>query len=98
MKKNFSERCYEVLKKVPKGKVVTYKWIAEKLGSKAFRAVGNSMNKNPNILEVPCHRVVKSDGRVGGYAKGIKEKIKMLEKEGVIIVNGKIDLKKYCLK
>ena len=92
---SFNERCYEILKKVPKGKVVTYKQIALALNSKAYRAVGNAMNKNPYSPIVPCHRVIKSDGGVGGFGSGVHKKIKMLRNEGVEIVNGKIDLRKY---
>src|SRR3989344_5442578 len=71
---NFNERCYAVLKRVPKGKVITYKSIAKKLKSKGYRAVGKAMNKNPYSPKVPCHRVVNSDGRLGGYAGGINKK------------------------
>ncbi len=95
---NFNDKYYAMLKKVPRGKVVTYKQIAKKLNSKGYRAVGNAMNKNTNRKEVKCHRVVKSDGTIGGYAFGTKNKIKILEKEGVKIVKGKVDLKKYGLK
>ncbi len=90
IKKTFSQKCYELLKKVPKGKVTTYKILAEKLGTKAYRAVGNAMNKNPYAPKVPCHRVVNSDGKVGKFASGTKKKIQMLKKEGVEIKNGKI--------
>lgn len=95
-KSSFNEKCYSVLVKVPKGKVTTYKEIARKLNSKAYHAVGNAMNKNPYSPSVPCHRVVNSNGKVGGFASGTKKKIEMLKKEGVIIdKNDKIDLKKY---
>ena len=90
-KESFSEKCYELLKKVPRGKITTYKILAEKLKTKAYLAVGNTMNKNPFAPQVPCHRVVKSDGKVGGFALGIKNKIKMLEKEGITIKNNKIE-------
>jgi len=93
--KSFSERCYEILRKVPKGKVTTYKKIAAALGTKAYRAVGNAMNRNPHAPHVPCHRVVCSDGRVGGFASGTRKKISMLKREGIKIVKGKINLKKY---
>lgn len=95
---SFREDCYRVLKKVPKGNVTTYKEIARALNSKAYRAVGTAMNKNPYAPEVPCHRVISSDGKIGGFARGQKEKIKMLEEEGVEIINGKIDLKKFGWK
>ena len=95
-KKSFSEKCYELLKKVPRGKITTYKILAEKLKTKAYRAVGNAMNKNPYSPEVPCHRVVKSDGKVGGFESGTKNKIKMLKKEGIPIKNKRIEnFKKY---
>ena len=98
VKMNFNERCYKVLKKVPKGKVTTYKEIANALNSKAYRAVGTAMNKNPYAPEVPCHRVINSDGRIGGFASGTKNKLKLLKKEGIIIENNKIDLKKYLFR
>lgn len=95
---SFREEGYRILKKVPSGKVTTYKEIARALNSRAYRVVGSAMNKNPFSPEVPCHRVVNSDGKVGGFAKGKNAKIKMLEKEGVEIINGKINLKKYLYK
>lgn len=92
---SFNDRCYSVLLKVPSGKVTTYKEIARKLKSKGYRAVGNAMNKNQNAPKVPCHRVVCSDGKLGGYAFGIKRKIQILKKEGVEVKNGKVDLERY---
>ncbi len=87
---NFSEKVYSKLKKVPKGKVTTYKLLAESVGSKAYRAIGSLMRKNPYAPKVPCHRVVKSDGSIGGFASGIMNKIKLLKKEGVGVRRGKI--------
>lgn len=95
---NFNERCYAMLKKVPKGKVTTYRDLAHALGTRAYRAVGNAMNKNPYAPVVPCHRVVNSDGRLGGFAFGSEEKIKRLKAEGVNVANGKVDLEKYGWK
>jgi len=96
---NFNEKCYAVLKKVPKGKVTTYGELAKAVGSpKAARAVGNAMNKNPYAPKVPCHRVVGSDGSMTGFASGIKDKIKMLEEEGIKVENEKINLEKYLYK
>lgn len=92
---SFNERCYEVLRVVPRGKVTTYGAIARALGSRAFRAVGRAMNVNPYAPEVPCHRVVKSDGKIGGFASGSEKKIKMLQSEGVVVKDGKIDLKEF---
>ena len=96
--KSFNERCYEILKRVPKGKVVTYKSLALALGTRAYRAVGNAMNKNPYAPVVPCHRVIKSNGEVGGFASGTARKIEMLRSEGVKIKNNTIDLSIYNYK
>jgi len=95
--KNFNEKCYDVLKRVPKGYVVTYKDIARKLNSRAYRAVGNSMKQNYN-KKIPCHRVINSNGNVGEYNRGKKNKIKLLKKEGVIVINNRVDMKKYRFK
>ncbi len=75
---------------IPKGKVTTYKEIAHALSSKAYRAVGTAMKENKNPIVVPCHRVVNSNGYVGNYAKGQEQKIKLLQEEGIEIINGKI--------
>ena len=82
-KKTFDEQSYEQLSKIPKGKVSTYQEIARALGVKAYRAVGQAMNRNQNLINVHCHRVVKSNGEVGGYALGQDAKIQLLKKEGV---------------
>lgn len=95
---NFNERCYTVLKKVPKGKVTTYKEIAKALNSVAYRAVGTAMNKNPYAPKVPCHRVINSNGKIGGFASGTKNKIILLKKEGIKIKDNKVDLKKYLFR
>ncbi len=86
----FTEKVYEICKRIPKGNVSTYSEIASVLNCKAYRAVGNALNKNP-YKEVPCHRVVKNTGEVGGFAKGTKKKIEMLRKEGIKIKNRKIE-------
>jgi len=98
MKKTSNQFCYSILKKVPEGRVTTYKEIAKALNSKAYRAVGNAMNKNPYAPKVPCHRVVKSNGKVGGFASGTKNKIKLLKQEGIEIHNKRVDLNKYLYK
>jgi len=94
---NFNERIWKLCKRVPKGKVTTYKELAQAANSKAYRAVGNAMNRNPyGILEcstqsmVPCHRVVDSTGHLHGFAHGLKSKAKLLKKEGIQIKNNKI--------
>jgi len=86
----FSEKVYKLCKKIPKGKVSTYGEIAKKLDSKAYRAVGQALNKNPYAPDVPCHRVVNSKGELHGFALGLKNKAKLLEKEGIKIKNSKI--------
>ena len=95
---NFNERIWELTKKIPKGKVTTYKALAEAAGSNAYRAVGNAMNKNPHAPFVPCHRVVASTGHLHGYAYGLDKKKKLLESEGVEVVNGKVNLSKYFVR
>lgn len=92
---DFSDKIYNLLRKVTRGKVTTYKILAEKLETKAYRAVGQAMKNNPYAPEVPCHRVVRSDGSIGGfmgktYGKEIERKIEMLKKEGVEVIDGKI--------
>ena len=88
---SFRERVYKVVKKIPKGRVLNYKEVAELAGyPKAFRAVGNALNNNPDPKTIPCHRVIKSDGAVGGYKEGTKKKAALLQKEGVIIKNGRV--------
>ena len=88
----FYEKVYEKLRKVPRGRVVTYKELARSLNSKAYRAVGSAMGKNPFAPSVPCHRVVKNNGEIGNFSGkgGVKAKIRLLEKEGVKIKNNRI--------
>lgn len=88
----FQKKCYETLKRdVHSGSVITYAGLAKLIGHpNAHRAVGSAMNKNPFAPEVPCHRVVKSTGELGGFAQDIKIKIKRLQKEGIKIHKGKI--------
>ena len=87
----FNERCYELLKLIPEGKVTTYSEIARALNTKAWRAVGSAMAKNKNLLNIPCHRVVRSDGTVGQYALGADKKAELLLREGVDVSNGKVN-------
>jgi len=89
----FDQRCLVMLMKVPKGKVTTYRELAHALGTKAYQAVGQAMNRNPQLVSVPCHRVIKSNGEVGGYALGIDRKKELLKMEGVQVeANGRINL------
>jgi len=80
-------RVYKIVRKIPRGKVLTYKKIAKLAGSpRAWRAVGNVLNQSASWrTKIPCHRVIRSDGRIGGYKYGAKRKIALLKKEGIII-------------
>ena len=91
----FDEKVWKLMEKIPKGRVTTYGLVAKKLNTKAYRAVGNACRRNPYAPRVPCHRVVRSDGTVGGFGgktsgKNVKKKIQMLRKEHVEIIDGRI--------
>ena len=86
----FEMKLYDKLKEVPIGHLTTYKDLANAVNSKAYRAVGNAMNKNPFAPKVPCHRVVNSDGTLGGFAHGSSKKIEILKQEGVEVQNNKV--------
>ena len=93
--KTFNEHVWNLMKKIPRGKVTTYKQLARSLNTKAYRAVGNACRRNPYAPQVPCHRVVKTNGLIGGFGgktkgKNIKKKIALLKKEGVRVQNGKV--------
>ncbi len=84
MGSRFREKVLSVVKKIPKGQVLTYKAVARLTGSpKAFRAVGNILNKNYDP-KIPCHRVIRSDGSSGGYNRGFRVKNKILKLEQAI--------------
>ena len=95
-----TKRIYEAVKKIPKGRVATYGKVAEMAGNpRMSRAVGNALHKNPDPDHIPCYRVVNSKGELAGaFAFGGEEvQRKMLEADGIEVVNGKVDLKKYGL-
>ena len=86
-----STKVYKKLLLVPNGKITTYGELSKAVGLKnGQRAIGMIMKKNPFPVIVPCHRVVKSDGKIGGYAYGERVKSKMLANEGIKIKDGKI--------
>lgn len=93
MPTKFQQKVYELCKKIPRGRVSTYKEIGKALGGKGqiYRAVGVALNKNPYTPKVPCHRVVNSNGEIGGFAHGVRKKINLLQKEGIVVkkVKGK---------
>jgi O-6-methylguanine DNA methyltransferase len=101
----FKERVYSIVKNIPSGKVASYKQVAELAGSRnAARAVGTIMKNNPNPFYkkgehvVPCHRVVATSGKIGGYAGGIKVKKLLLQKEGVRIIGDYIEKSCFAKK
>lgn len=82
----FQKKVWKTLLKIPCGETRTYEWIAKQIGSpKAVRAVGSAVGRNPLAPEVPCHRVLRKDGSLGGYSGpgGLDQKKKLLKKEGV---------------
>ncbi|MBI2057884.1 MAG: MGMT family protein [Candidatus Yanofskybacteria bacterium] len=81
-KTKFQEAVYKIVSKIPKGETLTYKQVAKLAGHpKAYRAVGNILNKNPDLEKTPCHRVIRSDGKTGGYVLGEKKKLELLRGE-----------------
>ncbi len=83
----FQKDVWEAIDKIPFGETRTYKELASSIGHpKAYRAVANACGKNPNPVSTPCHRVISSDGTIGGYSGkgGIKKKKALLKKEGIL--------------
>ena len=95
-----TKRIYEAVKRIPKGHVATYGQIAEMAGNaRMSRAVGNALHKNPDPDNIPCFRVVNSKGELSGnfaFGEGVQEKL--LRKEGVEVIDGKVDLLKYGIE
>lgn len=94
---SFQEKVWAVTARVPRGKVTTYGQIARRLGSRAYRAVGNSLHLNPYAPDVPCHRVVGGDGRLTGFAGGLSKKRRMLRAEGVAFKRDRVDLARHLV-
>lgn len=83
--KRFKEKVLSIVRKIPKGKVMSYKEVAKLAGRpKAYRVVGNILHRNYNS-QIPCHRVIRSDGKPSGYNCGWKKKVFILKKEGVLL-------------
>ncbi|MCE5195109.1 MAG: methylated-DNA--[protein]-cysteine S-methyltransferase [Nitrospiraceae bacterium] len=79
---DFEKQVWNILKKIPYGETRTYKWIAEQIGKpKANRAVGRALGKNPIPIVYPCHRIIESDGSIGGFSSGVDIKRRLLELE-----------------
>ena len=95
-----AEKVYWELRRVPKGRVTTYKWLARAVGTKGYQAVGQILKRNPDAPKTPCHRVVNANGKIGGFmgkrdGSEIEKKIVLLREEGIEIKGGKIDLRRY---
>lgn len=97
-KMTFNERVWALCSRVPRGKVTTYGHIAHKLGTRAYRAVGNALHKNPYAPIVPCHRVVGSTGKLTGYASGLHKKRQLLEDEGVTVRGDRLNLHRHMYR
>jgi methylated-DNA-[protein]-cysteine S-methyltransferase len=93
---SFNQRVWALTARIPRGKIATYGDIARALNTKAFRAVGIALNRNPYAPEVPCHRVVGATGALTGFAGGIPKKRQMLLDEGVRFVGDNVDLCQRC--
>lgn len=80
-----AKKVYIIVRRIPRGKTLTYKEVAALAGKpKAYRAVGSILNKNRDFKNIPCHRVIRSDGKIGGYTMGAKKKFSLLKEEGFI--------------
>jgi methylated-DNA-[protein]-cysteine S-methyltransferase len=88
----FDQKVWAVTARIPAGRVVTYADVAHALGTKAYRAVGSALHRNPYAPRVPCHRVVGKDGSLTGFAGGLDKKRRLLEAEGVPCANGRVCL------
>lgn len=96
----FAQRVYDVVRTIPRGKVATYRDVAQALGIRSAQAVGQALKINPFAPEVPCHRVIRSNGCLGGFfgdtvGERIEQKTEMLRAEGVAVREGKIDMTEY---
>lgn len=79
---DFEKKVWDSLREIPFGETRTYKWVAEKAGNpSAVRAVGRALSKNPVPIVIPCHRVIESDGSIGGYSPGVDIKRRLLDME-----------------
>lgn len=94
----FQKSVYTIVRQIPCGKVATYGMIARMMDSPAAsRAVGNALNRNTSP-QIFCHRVIRSDGFVGGFNRGMSQKATMLRNEGIVVRGGIIDLDQYIWK
>lgn len=87
---NYQRNLQHLLLKVPRGKVTTYREIAHAMNMRGYRFVGQLLNKNPHPEKVPCYKVVRSSGEIGGFALGQAEKIRRLKADGIDIKEGRV--------
>ena len=92
---SFNQKVWAMTARIPKGEVTTYGEIARALRTKAYRAVGNALNKNPYAPGVPCHRVVGAGGALTGFGGGLPKKRELLIAEGIKIVGGRVDVSRF---
>ena len=92
----FNQKVWALTARIPAGKVTTYGRLAEALGSKGCRAVGNALNRNPYAPGVPCHRVVGSTGALTGFAGGLEKKRRLLAGEGIEVRGGRVPIAAGC--
>ena len=93
---SFARQVYQACSRIPRGKVATYQDLARAIGKpRASRAVGQALNRNPWAPVVPCHRVIKATGEIGGFAGGQDIKIAYLRREGITVKGLKIELARY---
>jgi methylated-DNA-[protein]-cysteine S-methyltransferase len=95
---SFEQKVWAVTARIPRGKVATYAWVADQLNCKAYRAVGRALGRNPYAPEVPCHRVVGSNGSLTGFAGGLPAKRKLLISEGIELDGEKVPLSRYAVR
>ncbi len=86
----YQQKLQELLTQIPKGKVTTYKEIAGAMGTRGYRFVGQLLHKNPYPDKFPCYKVVRSDGSLGGFALGARDKIRRLNGDGIMVRGNKI--------
>jgi methylated-DNA-[protein]-cysteine S-methyltransferase len=95
----FQSRVLKLVSTIPRGNVTTYRELARALGSpRAYRAVANALAKNPHPVKIPCHRVVRSDSKLGGYKLGTRRKMKLLLEEGIKIEKSRVDFTNHIFK
>ena len=87
---NYQTKLQKLLVQIPKGKVTTYREIAYAMNMRAYRFVGQLLKKNPHPDKYPCYKVVRTDGKLGGFALGQTEKVRRLKADGITVKKGKI--------